>query len=102
MRKGTLVVGLILGACVGLLTSLSEGMGLQLVMMSIGAVAGVAVGGAISHIGKRASKAPISHDSIPGVGFSSQDQMRNYWLDKGEIYPMPGHPDPEGSRREPL
>ncbi len=101
MRKVALFVGLALGAGVGLLTSLTDGIGLKIVMMSIGAVVGAAIGGAMSRIGNRNHKPMVRRDSIPGVGVSSEDPMRNYWLDKGEIYPMPGHPDPEGARREP-
>lgn len=97
MRKGILLVGLILGACVGLLASLTDGTGVKIVMMSIGAVAGAAIGGAFSKTGRRK---PIQPDSIPGMGSFFDEQMRNYWRDKGEIYPMPGHPDPEGARGE--
>ena len=101
MRKVALFVGPVLGAGVGLLTSLTDGIGLKIVMMLIGAVAGAAIGGAISRIGrKRNHESPVQRDSIPGVGFSSEDPMKNYWLDRGEIYPMPGHPDPEGARRD--
>ena len=97
MRKGILVIGLILGACVGLLTTLTDGIGLKLVMVSIGAIAGAAIGGALSKTGKRK---PVLPDSIPGTGSFFDEQMRNYWRDKGEIYPMPGHPDPEAARGE--
>ena len=100
MRIVALLVGLILGAAVGLLASLTDGIGLKIVMMAIGAVGGIAVGGALSRIGKKdAGLSPLS-DSISGLGFSSEDQMRTYWRDKGKSYPMPGHPDPEGARRD--
>ena len=99
MRKGTLLVGLMLGAAVGLLASLTDGIGLKIVMMAIGAVTGIAVGGAL-RIGKRNNKPPPRSASIPGVGLSFEDQMSTYWRDKGKIYPMPGHPDPEGVRRD--
>lgn len=101
MRKVALFVGLVLGAGVGLLTSLTDGIGLKIVMIAIGAVAGAAIGGAISHIGRGNHNLPVRRDSIQGMGLSPEDSMRNYWLDKGEPYPMPGHPDPEGARREP-
>jgi hypothetical protein len=97
MRKVALFVGLVLGACAGLLTSLGDGIGLKIVMMSIGAVAGAAIGGALARAGRRE---PLRRDSIPGVRFSPEEHARNYWRDKGEIYPMPGHPDPEGARGE--
>ena len=89
-----------LGAGVGLLTSLTDGIGLKIVMMCIGAVAGLAVGGALSRIGKKDTGQPLRSDAIPGLGFSSEDQMRTYWRDKGKSHPMPGHPDPEGVRRD--
>ena len=97
MRKVSLFVGLVLGAGVGLLTSLADGIGLKIVMMSIGAVVGAAIGGALSKTGRSVLVRP---DSMPGMGSFSEEQMRNYWRDKGEIYPVPGHPDPEGARGE--
>ena len=100
MGKVALIVGLMLGAAVGLLASLTDGIGLKIVMMAIGAVGGIAVGGALSRIGKKDAGPSLRSDSIPGLGFSSEDQMRTYWRDKGKSYPMPGHPDPEGVRRD--
>lgn len=97
MRRAAFLAAVALGAFVGLLTSLTDGIGLKIVMMSIGAVVGAAIGGAFSRIGRRQ---PLRRDAIPGVGFSPDEHVRNYWRDKGEIYPMPGHPDPEGARGE--
>ena len=97
MRKLPLIIGIIIGAAVGLLTSITDGVGVRIVMMSIGAVVGAAIGGAFSKIKRRQ---PVRPDSIPGMGSFSEEQMRNYWRDKGEIYPAPGHPDPEGARGE--
>ena len=81
----------------GLLTALQDGVELKIVMMSIGAVAGAAIGGALSRMTNRK---PVQPKSIPGMGSFSEEQIRNYWRDKGEIYPAPGHPDPEGARGE--
>lgn len=97
MRKIVLLIAVILGASVGLLTSLTDGIGVKIVMMSIGAIAGAAIGGALARAGRK--KLPPS-ESIPGMGTFSEEQMRNYWRDKGEIYPMPGHPDPQSARGE--
>ena len=90
-----LIIGLVLGAALGLLSSLGDGAGLQIVMMVIGAIAGAAIGGALSMTGRRK---PVEPESMPGTGSFSEEQMRNYWRDKGEVYPVPGHPDPEGAR----
>ena len=96
-KNALLVVGMALGAIVGLLASLGDSSGLKIVMMAIGGTAGAAIGGALSRIGKRAA---LRRDSVPETDFPSHDRMRTFWRDKGEIYPMPGHPDPEGARRE--
>lgn len=101
MKKLPLWGGMAVGALIGLFTSIPDGVGLKIVMMSIGALAGAAVGAAISRTGERSHKMPFHKDSIPGVGFSPEERMRTYWRDKGKIYPMLGHPDPEGATRDP-
>lgn len=101
MKKLPVFVGMMLGALIGLLTSLPDGMGLKIIMMSLGALAGTAVGLAISRIGRRSHMTPLQKDPIPGVGFSPEERMRTYWRDKGTIYPMSGHPDPEGATGDP-
>lgn len=97
MRKLLLLIGMILGAAVGLFASLTGGIGVKIVMMSIGAVAGAAIGGALSRVGKRSV---LRHDANVESTFPAHDPALTYWRDKGEIYPMPGHPDPEAARRE--
>ncbi|RZI40141.1 hypothetical protein EGT07_25140 [Herbaspirillum sp. HC18] len=101
MKKLPPWVGMAVGALIGLFTSIPDSVGLKIVMMSIGALAGTAVGAAISRIGERNHKMRLQQDSIPGVGFSPEERMRTYWRDKGKIYPMSGHPDPEGATRDP-
>lgn len=96
-RNVLLLIGMALGAIVGLLSSLGDSTGLKIVMIAIGGIAGAAIGGALSRVGKRTAH---QRDSFPEIGFSPDDRMKTYWRDKGEIYPMPGHPDPEGARRE--
>lgn len=92
MRKVALFVGLVLGAGVGLLTSLTDGIGLKIVMMSIGALAGAAIGGALSKIGRRGQLSATAED-IPGLGFSPEDRMRRYWVEKGKLTSAPGIPE---------
>lgn len=92
MRKVALFVGLVLGAGVGLLTSLTDGIGLKIVMMSIGALAGAAIGGALSKIGRRGQLSAAA-EAIPGLGFSPEDRMRRYWVEKGKLTSAPGIPE---------
>lgn len=101
MKKLPILGGIAVGALIGLFTSISDGMGLKIVMMFIGALAGTAVGTAISRTGERSHRMPFKKDSIPAVGFPPEERMTTYWRDKGKIYPMPGHPDPEGATRDP-
>lgn len=100
MKKLPALVGVLIGALIGLFTTISDELGLKIVMISIGSVTGLALGVGISQLGKR-GEMPLPKDSIPGIGFSPEDRMATYWRDKGNIYPMPGHPDPEGASREP-
>lgn len=101
MKKLPVLVGATVGAFIGLFTSISDGTGLKIVMMFFGALAGTAVGAAIWRTGKSSHKISFQRDSIPGVGFSPEEQLRTYWRDKGKIYPMSGHPDPDGATRDP-
>ena len=97
IRSALVLVGIALGAIAGLLSALGDSTGVKIVMMAIGATAGAAIGGALSRVGKRR---PLQRDSVPETGVFPDDRMKMYWRDKGDIYPMPGHPDPEGARRE--
>jgi hypothetical protein len=99
MRIGVLCVGIVLGACIGALASLSDGIGLTVVMMSIGAVAGAAIGGAIARIGTRRLPVDPAEESY-GQGTSPQDRMRNFWRDKGKLVSFSGPPDPQGTRHD--
>jgi len=101
MKKSAMWIGIAIGALIGLFTSIPDGLGLKSVMMSIGGLVGVAVGSAISRLGGRIRNMPFRQDSTPGVGFSQDERMRTYWRDKGKIYPMSGHSDPEGVDRDP-
>jgi hypothetical protein len=101
MNKLPVFLGLAVGAVIGLTASITSGLGLKIVMTGFGALVGTAIGGAISQTGKGSHKLPIQQDSIPGMGFSPEERLRTYWRDKGKIYPMPGHPDPEGATRDP-
>lgn len=83
MRKLALLIGVILGAGVGLLASLTDGIGLKIVMMSIGAIAGAAIGGAISRIGNDGALPLDETEEAYGQGTSARDRMRNFWRDKG-------------------
>jgi len=99
MRKVALFVGLVLGAGVGLLTSLTDGIGLKIVMMSIGALAGAAIGGALSRIGNKGAPLVEAEESY-GQGSSPENRMSNFWRDKDKLVPFSGPPDPDGTRHD--
>ena len=100
MKKFPILAGMGLGAIFGLLTSIPDSLGLKIVMMSIGGLAGIAIGGAISRMLSKGPSLPLRKDAGSSIGFTPEERMSTYWLDKGEIYPMPGHPDPEGVTRD--
>jgi len=100
MKKTPIFVGMALGASVGLFTAIPDSLGLKIVMMSIGAVAGAAIGGALSRPGKKS--AMVLHEAAEsfGQGTSARDRMRNFWRDKGKTVRFSGPPDPEGTRHD--
>lgn len=88
MRKAIFLFFLLLGIGAGYLSARNDDWGLRIVMMSVGALFGGAVGGGLSQIGTRRSKArhwrtEEEIEPIPGMGTSSRDLAANYWRDEG-------------------
>ena len=100
MKKTPIFVGMALGASVGLFTAIPDSLGLKIVMMSIGAVAGAAIGGVFSRSGKNSTMATREADNSYGLGASAEDRMNNFWRDKGKVVPFSGPPDPEGNSHD--
>lgn len=94
MKKLPIWVGTAVGALIGLFTSISNDVGLKIVMMSIGALAGVAVGGAIARIGQKGQALKSDDDALDGLGVTPEDLARNYWRDKGRS-PLTSPLEPE-------
>lgn len=94
MKKTPIFVGMALGAIVGLFTAIPDGVGLKIVMMSIGALVGVAVGGAIARIGNKDRPPKFDDDTLAGLGVTPNDLMQNYWRDKGRL-PLSSPLEPE-------
>lgn len=69
-------------------------------MMTIGAVAGAAMGGAISSIATGAKKMPGREGEVESVpGMKPDDRMDNYWRDKGRP-PLVSALEPEHGRHQ--
>jgi len=81
------------GALIGLFASIPDGVGLKIVMMSIGALAGAAVGGALALNGKNDEVDLQENDEPFGQGTSARDRMRNFWRDKGKTVRFSERPD---------
>jgi hypothetical protein len=90
MRKAVFLGFTLFGAALGLFSSMDESVGVQVVMASVGVVVGIAVGGALSRLRRRASYASPMIDS-------SEDRVSNYWLDHGRLTGAPGLPDPDAT-----
>lgn len=101
MKNLPALVGILIGSLIGLFTTISDELGLKIVMISIGALAGAAVGMAISRMRRQEKKSKLNRVFFPGTELFPGDRASTYWRDKGRIYPMPGHPDPEGVTRDP-
>jgi hypothetical protein len=84
MRKIVFLVFIAGGTAAGLIAALTDDWGLRIVMMTIGAIAGGAIGGAVSRIVSDGRATPdVGRDVLPGLGTTGDDLVDNYWRDKG-------------------
>lgn len=82
--KKLLFIGFIaVGALLGLVLAAQASWGPRLVIMSFGALAGAAVGGAFSGLGWGGAKSWFRDETLRGLGTTSEDLMDNYWRDEG-------------------
>ena len=93
MRNAILIGFVVLGAALGLFSAMDESVGVQVVLATVGTVAGAAIGGALSRIGRRRRAMHLSPiaDSLE----TTEDKVSNYWLDHGRLSAAPGLPDPD-------
>ena len=88
MRKAIFLLFLLLGIGAGYLPARNDDWGVRIVMMTVGALFGGAVGGGLSQMGRgRSRRLPLQTDDeiepIPGMGVSGRDLAANYWRDEG-------------------
>lgn len=96
MRKAIFIGFIALGAALGLFSVMSESVGVQVVMASVGAIAGVAIGGALSNVGKRRQLGRMQKDEdATALESAQEEQVTNYWLDRGRLTAAPGLPNPD-------
>lgn len=91
MRKTVFLFFVLLGAAAGVFGALYESVGLKIVLGSISAVAGTAVGGALSGIARRRHRPTVNFDNAD----VQKKHIRNYWLDRGRMTASPGLPHPD-------
>lgn len=95
MRKLVFLFFVVLGAGVGLFSSIKEDWGVRVVLMLFGAIAGGAVGGALSGIEGRWQRIPQPEvDALRGLSTTDEDRMDNYWRDE-EHPPFMKPPSPD-------
>ena len=82
-RKLTFIGIIAVGAMAGLLSTAHDDWATRLVMAAVGSLFGLAIGGALTSVGRRRASRPQIDESIPGMGSSTADIAANYWRDKG-------------------
>jgi Na+/glutamate symporter len=93
VRKLVFIGFIVLGAALGLFSAMNERVGVQVVMAAVGAVAGVAIGGGLSRVGRR--RPAMNASPMADSPEATEDQVSNYWLDHGRLTAAPGLPDPD-------
>lgn len=95
MRKSIFVIFILLGSAAGVFFALNGSTGLQMIQGFIGAVVGVAFGGAIIRVGRRHSRSRAQYNETDGFAAVQGAQARNFWLDRGRLTAAPGMPHPD-------
>ena len=95
MRKALFDIFILLGSSVGVFAALSESIGLKILLGSIGAVAGAAIGGALAGVGCRRGRSHAQFNETDELAAVQDQQARNYWLDRGRLTSSPGLPHPD-------
>ena len=100
MRKAIFLTLVVIGAAVGLVSATGDDWGVKIVMLAVGAVAGAAIGGAVSSIAAGGRKR-LSREAEVTTGFGMQPDylMDNYWRDKGRP-PLVSALEPEHGRHQ--
>lgn len=94
MRKLVFIGFVVVGTLLGLVLAENVSWGARFVVMSFGALAGAAVGGAFSGLGRRGRVPQLRDGALRGLGTTSEDLMDNYWRDEGHPQFMkPPSPD---------
>ncbi len=92
MRKLIFISFIVLGAVIGLFSALHDDWSVKVVMMTIGAVVGIVLGGALTSTGRRErARGSVEPDDAPLAELD-----RNYWRDKGHppfMKPPSAEPD---------
>lgn len=84
VRTAIFIVFIAVGAAVGLASTIADDWALRIVMMTIGAIAGAAIGGATAGIAASGRKRQIREgDAAPDLSMTPDDSVENYWRDKG-------------------
>lgn len=93
MRKAIFIGFMVLGAALGLFSTMHESFGVQVLMAAVGVVAGIAIGGALSKVGLRRRAMHVSPTDESTE--AQEERISNYWLDHGRLTAAPGLPDPD-------
>lgn len=94
MRQAIFTGLVLLGLALGVFSALNESLGVQIVMATIGAVVGAAIGGgALSTVGRR--RRAMNASPMVDLPETPDERVSNYWLDHGRLTAAPGLSDPD-------
>lgn len=103
MRKSILFVCIAIGGVAGLLVAAQDAWSVRAVMISIGCVAGAAIGGAFGRVARgTVVRRPEALDASFGMGNGPEDLDRNYWRDGGHLpFMRPTRSEPDRHMLDP-
>lgn len=93
MRRAVFILFIAFGTAVGLFASARQTLGVQVVMSALGALVGLAIGGAFYR--SRFKRSLVTdHDDHDNA---NAERMDNHWLDRGRPTAAPGLPHADDS-----
>ena len=83
MKRWIFIGFIAFGTLVGLVSGVNSDWDARIVMMCVGALAGVAIGGGVTRMGSKPLPKTSWFDLPYGDGSTEDELVKNYWRDRG-------------------